>query len=584
MTCVFEFRSHQRLEKALLSSRNRFRCFDVSEECIGAGSSSGDVFLFERSSQQLIRRIPAASAKIDQIAFNPVNDNIFCIATNRGEVSVLELRDNFNSAKDVQVLLSIQAHLKNNVSQIAWGSLGSQLIVGDDNGVVSVTDLYALDDSLLFELSPTNALELDSSIVQIDSTSSRVLISTLTATYLCDLSDRCFTKVGKKARNGEYGACFFENSGNSESDSGDEPEIYCARPGGRLWKVNAFGEVECTLNLKHEGSTPLDHSVISLDGTWRTEQEFTQKVNFGKMMCLGELLVSFTDSALFIIDVFSSEVPRIAWQTSELRDSLMQAFVCDDSLFLALRNGSLLEWRIASRSESKIMYMLSTPAQRLAVICKDWTTKHLECLDIIRRRETFGKELVCRNSNWQMMPAKTRTVFDLSISRLLPLLRYYEGIICSADPRYYLRNIIVFNLPREAVSEQQPSPAPERSSPGDAEKPAASSPKKIVKTREAHKRLLCDIINRRQKEIADSMLVELNASLWAPHVLQGKHYIDKPLIAWGMRTNFEGSCDSCGENLVMEAFEEDLQVHYCGHRFHASCNPSDRLCCVCLQR
>ncbi|XP_003742832.1 Hermansky-Pudlak syndrome 5 protein homolog [Galendromus occidentalis] len=583
MTCVFEARNHEKLNRALLSGRNRFRCFDVSQNFIGAGSSSGDVFLFERDSQQLIRRIPAASAKIDRIAFNPAVDSILCIATNRGELTVLEVRESENSSKDAQVLFSVQSHLKNLVTQLVWSSTGAQLIAGDNAGVVSITDVYSLNDAVLFEFSPTNALALDSDIVQIDAASDRILISTLTAAYLFDLDERYFTKVGKKPRNGVYGACFFSLEDAQESDQGTRLEIFCARPGGRLWRVNPFGEVECTLNFKHEGSTSIDHSSVSLLGNWRVEGLFTQKVNFGKLVHFEQWLLSFTETALFVLDVCSSEVPRVVWQSTELKDSLIDVSVFDDSIFLTLRDGTLLEWQIALTFDWKIMYMLPTPAQRLAVTCRNWTEKHFECLDIIRRRESLGKEVSCRSSEWRMIPSGSKGPIYLSVPILLTLLRYYEGILLSTNPRNFWADKLVYILPPEVLQPQAVA-APQKKASGNPEAPdPPSAEKEIQVTREKHRKLLCDIISRRQKEIADFMLVELSASLWAPRAVQEKHSIDQPLVAWGMRMSFVDCCDSCGESLVVEGFDEDLQIHFCGHKFHLTCNPTNRLCCICMQ-
>lgn len=61
-----------------------------------------------------------------------------------------------------------------------------------------------------------------------------------------------FWKIGNKERDGEYGACFFPG----RCAAGQQPLIYCARPGSRMWEVNFDGDVISTHQFKKLLSSP----------------------------------------------------------------------------------------------------------------------------------------------------------------------------------------------------------------------------------------------------------------------------------------------------------------------------------------
>jgi hypothetical protein len=68
---------------------------------------------------------------------------------------------------------------------------------------------------------------------------------------LLDIREK-FWKIGNKERDGEYGACFFPG----KCSGSQQPLIYCARPGSRIWEVNFDGEVLSTHQFKKLLSSP----------------------------------------------------------------------------------------------------------------------------------------------------------------------------------------------------------------------------------------------------------------------------------------------------------------------------------------
>lgn len=116
-------------------------------------------------------------------------------------------------------------------------------------------------------------MQLDSRIVQLDWTSRFLLVSTLSRCYLCDTETEHYRQIGKKLREGEYGACFFGTpvsytiSSERRFDLGgfrilsdtesfvtynglEDIKMFCARPGSRLWEVQLDGTVVRTHQFK----------------------------------------------------------------------------------------------------------------------------------------------------------------------------------------------------------------------------------------------------------------------------------------------------------------------------------------------
>lgn len=134
-------------------------------------------------------------------------------------------------------------------------------------------------------------MTLDSCIVQIDAYRCYLLISTKTKTYLCNTEKEFFIQIGKKLRDGYFGACFCNTSNdvgkkidiiipisiistlfsgeivisqNARSafqsvkedevmvsgDNTTNTKIFCARPGARLWEVGFDAKVLVTYQFK----------------------------------------------------------------------------------------------------------------------------------------------------------------------------------------------------------------------------------------------------------------------------------------------------------------------------------------------
>lgn len=81
-----------------------------------------------------------------------------------------------------------------------------------------------------------------------------LLVSTVTRCVIFNVTGRDVVQVGKRSREGPFGACF------NVRWPGKPPVVYSARPGGRLWEADIKGTVVSTLRLKeliNSSSTPL---------------------------------------------------------------------------------------------------------------------------------------------------------------------------------------------------------------------------------------------------------------------------------------------------------------------------------------
>lgn len=226
----------------------------------------------------------------------------------------------------------------------------------------------------MFQTRVYTLMNLDSSVVQLSSCSSLLLISTLTRCYICDTIQEQYKQIGNKARNGEFGACFYKaqthesgvtldaermeagNIGNSrgtfnlisDNDSNilneNYPKIFCARPGSRLWEVSADGVVIKTHQLKEalavspttifrSATNPSSSHEVedSREQTERTEREWpAQSVNFTHLFVVAsKYLFSHTTSGLYVVDPASASV--LLW-SNEFTNISMTA-VADDKIY-----------------------------------------------------------------------------------------------------------------------------------------------------------------------------------------------------------------------------------------------------------
>ncbi|KAJ8911457.1 hypothetical protein NQ315_013561 [Exocentrus adspersus] len=305
------------------TKRIKLTCFDVSEEYIVFGASSGGIYIFKREPCEFLKLIPSKEGSAIQIVISPNGKNI-AITSLRGLVIILE------DFLDPNVIPLIHSeHEGSTVTAIKWH--GNTIYSGDDTGRVAVFFLSNL--LTIFQIPSSILLHLDSKIVQIDTYLNYLLVSTKTRTYLCDTEKECYKQIGRKLRDGNYGACFFNATDDDSSDKYqsfkgifktinedehllspsniNDVKIYCARPGARLWEANFEATVvithqfrdslnQCPSNLLHLGNTvDTKMKVTAFKDVGAVPKDF----NFCKIYPISNtFILTFDKSNIYIFD------------------------------------------------------------------------------------------------------------------------------------------------------------------------------------------------------------------------------------------------------------------------------------------
>nr|XP_031846770.1 Hermansky-Pudlak syndrome 5 protein homolog [Nomia melanderi] len=363
------------------TQRIKYTCFNASPNYIVLGSTSGSIYLFSRKPCSLLQLIPLSEGAVSRVLISP-DEKTIALATMRGVVCLVAL-------KPVPKLIAVSAeHIDEQVNCLCWNDSSSEVYVGDWNGKISIMVLSIFTVNGMFQTPAYTLMDLDSAIVQLSFSSPLLLVSTITRCYICNTVQEHYKQVGNKARNGEFGACFYktyltENSnattvqkeeklvnkkrsfnfipeGNSNEQVENIPQIFCARPGSRLWEVSANGVVMKTHQFKEALAVPpiticksnLKKSLHQKqpDQTWTP-----QSINFSHLFVIAKkYLFSYTSRGLYILDpvsatvvLWNNEFPNISMaETVENRIYLMTSageFHCLtlsflDSLILRLYN------------------------------------------------------------------------------------------------------------------------------------------------------------------------------------------------------------------------------------------------------
>jgi len=164
------------------------------------------------------------------------NDAFLAIGTSRGVVTVLELTlDARDKTKVIE--RSTAEHKDHAITALQWTHADDKLFSADDQGLVYAIQLGDLFMSMFRK--PELLYKADSKVVQLDILEDKLIVSSLTKVMLINYVRHEAFNVGKRARQGEFGACFVS-----------QRELVSSRPGLRLWTVDMQGNVVATLNFQ----------------------------------------------------------------------------------------------------------------------------------------------------------------------------------------------------------------------------------------------------------------------------------------------------------------------------------------------
>ncbi|KAK0165386.1 hypothetical protein PV328_003902 [Microctonus aethiopoides] len=367
--CEYEEINSLLYKPIITTQRIKYTCINTSTNYIVLGSTSGSLYLFTREPCIFQQLIPLSEGPVIHLLISP-DEKTIALATKRGSVCIINLKPT------IKLLSVLNEHINETITCLCWNEKSTEIYVGDCNGKISTIVLSIFTVNGMFQPPTCTLMHLDSTIVQMDFSMRYLLVSTLTRCYICDTAHEQFKQIGNKARDGEYGGCFYKiininqsekKLSNTENDKilnktsginsiiglsdemNDEQQnliVYCARPGCRLWEVTTNGIVIKTHQFKD--ALPILSSNIYITPTIKLlqqsinnkndKQQFNSNPshNFSRLIVVNKkYLLSYTTNSLYIIDPINATV--ILW-TDEFTNIAM-IHIIDDKIYLMTLSG-----------------------------------------------------------------------------------------------------------------------------------------------------------------------------------------------------------------------------------------------------
>ena len=434
--------------------RIKYTCFSTSPSYILLGSTSGSVYLFSRKPCSFLQLIPLSEGAVSHLLISP-DEKIIALTTTRGTVCLVAL-------KPTPKLIGISTeHTNEQVNCLCWNDNSSEVYIGDWNGKISVMVLSIFAVNGMFQAPACTLMNLDSAVVQLSFSAPLLLASTLTRCYICDTVQEQYKQVGNKARNGEFGACFYktylaENTStsviqkeekpvskkrsfnfipedNSNVQEENIPQIFCARPGSRLWEVSANGVVMKTHQFKEALAVPsatiCRPNVKKSVHQKQTAQAWTpQSINFSHLFVVAEkYLFSYTSSGLYVIDPLTATV--ILWNNEF--SNICMAETIENGIYLMTSNG---EFRCLTLSflDSLILRLYNRK-------------KYQECLEICLLYKLQLKKLLNSTEIDNICDIEKKLLRDDELSTLLHPLTLLLESNSKTSPKKLDSGIVVVN-------------------------------------------------------------------------------------------------------------------------------------------
>ncbi|XP_066465608.1 BLOC-2 complex member HPS5 [Tiliqua scincoides] len=319
------------------SSRLKCTCLAVSRKWLALGSSGGGLNLVQKENWKQRLFLTHKEGAISRIAFCLHDEDYVAVATSQGLIVVWELNQE-RRGKPERIYVSSE-HKGRKVTALCWDTNALRVFVGDHVGKVSAIKINTSKQgkaTTAFVMFPVQIITtVDSHVVQLDYLDGRLLISSLTRSYLCDTEREKFWKIGNKERDGEYGACFFPIG---KSCGSQQTLLYCARPGSRMWEVNFEGEVLSTHQFKQLLSSP-PLPVITLRDypEYNVSNCSPQSLCFPRLLYLSEhCVMTWTERGIYIF--IPQNVQVLLW--SEVKD-IQDIAVYKNELFCLHSNGKV---------------------------------------------------------------------------------------------------------------------------------------------------------------------------------------------------------------------------------------------------
>ncbi|KAF5274300.1 hypothetical protein FQR65_LT04418 [Abscondita terminalis] len=367
-----------------MTQRIKFTCFDISKTFIVFGATSGGLYVYNRDPHQFIKLIPSKEGSVMQVCISPDEKHI-ALSTSKGTVVIIQ---NFFAETNIHYE-TYSEHRDNLVTAMQWYL--DELFCGDNNGKVTVVVLPSLLAKAIFQVTCATLMHLESAVVQIDVYLKFLLISTLTRTYICDTEKEQYRQIGKKLRNGRFGACFAVNNIDQNvvpvetltnkgvykklrdyepffTHINDNVQIFCSRPGTRMWEAKLNGSVTCTHQFKNFlKDQPTDIIKLDDNGDARfnicknSDLKTDDLINFSKVFTFeNKYIITFSKGGFYIFD--PKDIAIVCWcnyykNIKDLRIINNVIYIWDDDLEIHVIGFYSLEKFILNTLFNKQYYM-----------------------------------------------------------------------------------------------------------------------------------------------------------------------------------------------------------------------------------
>ncbi|XP_023290863.2 Hermansky-Pudlak syndrome 5 protein homolog [Lucilia cuprina] len=393
------------------SNRIKYTCFDISENYIVLGATSGSLYLFNRQGK-FLHLIPSKHGAVNHLSIS-TNEKYVGFSTQRSVVCVYAVNLSAQAAPQV-IFTNLCSDQSVQVTCIHWTQDEKQFYYGDSKGQVNLVLLSTFIGTSLINMSIHPILFLESPIVQIDDFESLLLVSNCSKCILCNTEYEEYKQIGNKPRDGAFGACFSISSNETQNPS----RIFCARPGSRVWEVDFEGDVIQTHQFKFALACPPakihrdqdndnDNMSVDNDGNDEMLDYQPQNLQFSKLQKFSQdFLLTYTELGLYIFDMRNSTV--VLWCNQFER--IVDCKVCNGEIVVFTQTGSLYT-----------VQMHSLQTQAATLVRED---KLLECAWLMRKnvkyfadkaREDYELGVLNQIKNFLMDRHQYELLNDLSV-------------------------------------------------------------------------------------------------------------------------------------------------------------------------
>ncbi|XP_052743941.1 WD repeat-containing protein CG11141 [Bicyclus anynana] len=436
-----------RIQTGLFSNELCLTCVDAVSEYIALGTNVGLVYWYDRKKGNIQRlRCEASTSPITFVKIVSTVDYMVGAGNAAGQVTVFQIPkehpenvpDTFKPKVEPKVERYTIGDLhKSKITAIEWSKNGMRLFSGDKNGVIIMTEI----DFYMHLCKSMEIVNEEHEIVQMSYYQNTLLVSSVYRSIVCERRDGRWhvTQLGKKERKSlcALGAVFQYSYAR-----GGAAAAYCARPGLRLWRADAAGQVHQTLLFKEAISNPLTVAEL-LNPSQRKHSLAEREYNFGPLHVFREhFLVSHNEQLLYVLDPRSLTAVAVV---DDLR-RILSVSVNKDEMFILEGARSLVRLAhapepaaLATDQPANLMTKsLTTSLQQAVNTVRDLThidqtmpyiTSVLEQpISMFTRNETIDNGVITNGEECFELPPIKHLPYDISENVLESIINEFKDV------------------------------------------------------------------------------------------------------------------------------------------------------------